>query len=347
MPIGAFLGWVVGVALAFLIGMFALFAFGMPVAAIIGALSGTPLGFLAPVLTAITGLFPVLAGPIAALMASLAGIWVILLAIIAVFVAYLPVFLLAYVIASAALAPSLPTTAFPLAAGTTFGTAMPVTIPPSLGESFARGLMAGFNAGINFLLILLLVPFDPVWAQIVAAYAFVVITLVLVVPVATNRVYQGFLGWSAWLFPVSYVATFIGLLLFVFNTIASRLAGSPGGTVFGVRVDFTTGVIESSDGFILNLSGFAGGFSLGNFTFLMNVALPAPVFTAASVSSHETGHSLNTAAFGGVILWINAIDENIAPFRKANLAYGELMAEGHSVAMPGPSNSDFSVMLWY
>lgn len=344
MPLPSFLGWLLGVTLAALFGIFALVAFGMPVAAIIAGLTGTPLAFLGPILTGIAGLFPAVAGPIAAIIGSLSAIWVILLAIIAVFVAYLPVYLAAYAIASAAIAPSLPTTAFPLA--TPVATATPVTIPASPGEFFARGLMAGFNAGANALLILLLVPFDPLWAAIVATYAFVLISMVIVLPLATSRIYQGFLGWSAWLFPISYVATFIGFLLWLFNTLTTPLGGSAPGLTFGMALDFTTGVVESSNGFISRLSTFAGGFSLGNFTFLMRIPVPA-AFTTASVSSHETGHSLNTAAFGGVVLWINAVDENIAPFAKQNLGYGELMAEGHSVAMPGAASNDFSLMLWY
>jgi hypothetical protein len=48
---------------------------------------------------------------------------------------------------------------------------------------------------------------------------------------------------------------------------------------------------------------------------------------------------------GGVVLWINAIDENIAPARR-NLAYGELTAQGHSVNMPGTPQADFFLRLW-
>jgi hypothetical protein len=49
---------------------------------------------------------------------------------------------------------------------------------------------------------------------------------------------------------------------------------------------------------------------------------------------------------GGVVLWINAIDENIAP-RRINLAYGELTAEGHSRNMPGAPRLDYSIRIWF
>ncbi len=348
MPAFILLGWVVGVLLALTVGLFALLAFGLPVAALIAGLLGTPLALIAPLLTALAALMPGLAALIAAALAGLSVLLLALLAVIAILVAYGLVYLAGYAMATAAITPLLPGLtgvpglSFPLAGPIATPGGGAVTVPPTPGEFLARGLMLGFNASINFLLILLLALFDPRWAPIVAAYAFVLISLAAIVFVARNRVYQGFLGWSAWLFPVSYVATLAGFLLFLFNTIASVLSGATG---FSTALDFTTGVVESSGGFILTLSGFAGGFSLGNFTFLMRVGVPA-VFTAPSVSSHETGHSLSTAAFGGVVLWINAVDENVPPFARFNLAYGELLAEGHSRAMPGTPAADYSIRLW-
>jgi len=349
MPAFILLGWIVGVLLALSVGLFALLAFGLPVATLIAALVGTPLALFAPLLTALAALMPGLAAVIAAALAGLSVLLLALLAVIAILVAYALVYLAGYAIATAAITPLLPGLtgvpglSFPLASPiATPPGAGAVTVPPTPGEFLARGLMIGFNASVNFLLILLLALIDPVWAPIVAVYAFVLISLAAIVFVARNRVYQGFLGWSAWLFPVSYVATLAGFLLFLFNTIASVLSGAAG---FGVALDFTTGVVESTGGFILSLSSFAGGFSLGNFTFLMRVGVPA-VFTAPSTSSHETGHSLSTAAFGGVVLWINAIDENVPPFARRNLAYGELLAEGHSRGMPGTPAADYSIRLW-
>ena len=111
-------------------------------------------------------------------------------------------------------------------------------------------------------------------------------------------------------------------------------------------MDFTTGVIETRGG----LNGFAGGFTLGNFTFIGS-AVPAALFTpgrftAASISSHETGHTLNTAATGGIVLWINAIDQSVFP-RRRNFAYGEMIAEGHSRGLPGIPAASIAVMWWF
>jgi hypothetical protein len=140
---------------------------------------------------------------------------------------------------------------------------------------------------------------------------------------------------------VSYFATAVGALLFVVNAPFAFAASGP--TAF--LVDFTTGVIETSGG-IITLFYPSGGFSLGNFNFITPAGTGGG-FLISSTSSHETGHTLNTAAFGGVVLWINAIDENILP-RRMNLAYGELTAESHAQVMPTPPplRSQFFIRLW-
>jgi hypothetical protein len=312
MPVFIFLGWVVGLLLGAIAAVSALLALGIAVA---GALS--PLGaILAPLIAALGGLA---------------------IAVVVVFVVLC--FLVAYLIATASIAPLLPAGAtFPLAAP--FPTPVPVTLAATPGEFFGRGVLIGLNAAIN---VILLEPI-PVVGPLIATWAFVIISLAAVLFVARNRIYQGFLGWSGWLFPLSWLATAVGLLLFIVNIPFAF-------TAFGIgafAIDWTTGVIETRGG-LSGITGFVGGFSLGNFTFLAGATATAAAagrFTAPSISSHETGHSLNTAAMGGVVLWINAVDENIVPAR-ANLAYGELTAEGHSRNMPGTPIADFALRLWF
>lgn len=345
------LGWLVGVAAGLVLGPLGMLLLGLPVGAILATLLGTPFAFLVPIVSAVLGLLPGLATAVAGLLTGVSVLLLALLGVATIFAAYLLIYLLGYVIATMAIGPLLPaatgnpTLSFPLAAAAPTPGTTSVVLTPTPGESFARGLIVGFNATVNFLLILMLAAFDPVWAPIAAAFAFLVISLAAILAVAGTRLYQGLLGWSAWFFPVSWVATLAGLILFIFNGMAWVVARN---TPFGMTLDFTTGVVESSDGFILNLSGFSGGFSLGNFNFLMRQTTSA-AFTIQSVSSHETGHSLNTAACGGVVLWINAVDENLVPFARQNLAYGELLAEGHSATMPagtpGP-RIDFSLAQW-
>jgi hypothetical protein len=318
-----FLGWVIGLAL--------------------GALGVTAL--LLAVGVAVPAFLTAFAVALASLIAALAPWLAVALAVLFL----LACFLMAYGIATASIAPllpaatGLPTVTFPPPGGAFLvpGGA-PVTIPATAGEFFARGLLIGLSAAINAVLLGLL----PGAGAPLAVWAFILISLAAVVFVARSRVYQGFLGWSGWLFPLSYLATAVGLLLFIVNIPFAFAA-------FGIAafaIDWTTGVIETRGG-LAGITGFNGGFSLGNLTFLAGTSAttpgPAPArFATPTVSSHETGHSLNTAAAGGVVLWINAVDENIAPGRM-NLAYGELAAEGHARNLPGPPRNNFSLRLWF
>jgi hypothetical protein len=325
-----FLGWLLGLILGTLAAALLLLCAGV---ALPFSLTGLA-GLLLPLITAV--------GPATALV--LAAVFMILC------------FLAGYFIATAGIAPLLPgatglpavTFPLPFPLGTPGG--VPVTIPPSIGEFFGRGLLIGLSAAINTVL-LSAVPsiFNvlPVIGPVLAGWAFLVISLSAVVFVARNRVYQGFLGWSGWVFPLSYLATAVGLLLFVLNIPFAFAAFGLG----AFAIDWTTGVIETLGG-LPGITGLNGGFSLGNFNFLAGAgatgAGPAPArFTAPSVSSHETGHSLNTAATGGIVLWINAVDESVLPVR-FNLAYGEMTAEGHARNMPGPSvlPPGYSVRHW-
>ena len=218
---------------------------------------------------------------------------------------------------------------------------MPVTLAATSGEFFGRGVLIGLNAAIN---VILLEPI-PVVGPLIATWAFVVISLSAVLFVARNRIYQGFLGWSGWLFPLSWLATAVGLLLFIVNIPFAF-------TAFGIgafAIDWTTGVIETRGG-LSGITGFVGGFSLGNFDLPGgchgNRGRRRPLHRAVHQLARDRT-SLNTAAMGGVVLWINAVDENIVPAR-ANLAYGELTAEGHSRRnMPGTPIADFSLRLWF
>lgn len=315
MPVFIFLGWIVGIVLGVIALLLPLMALGFAVPAFLTTLSTV----LAPVVALLS---PWLAVVIAALFLIVS-------------------FIAAYLIATASVAPLLPgltgvpTLAFPLPTPIATPGAVAVTVPATSGEFFARGMLIGLSVATNALL-LGLVPFI---GPVLAAWAFIVISLGAIVFVARNRIYQGFLGWSAWLFPLSYLATGVGFLLFLANIPFAFAAFGLG----AFQIDWTTGVIETAGG-LSGVTGFIGGFSLGNFNFV--TALPTPGdFVVASLSSHETGHTLNTAAFGGIVLWINAIDENIAP-RRMNLAYGELTAEGHANNFGAPRN-DYSLRLWF
>lgn len=319
MPAFIFLGWIVGLLLGAIVVLLPFLALGLAVPA-----------FLSPFSTVLASAVALLAPWVA-----------VAIAVVLLVISYVA----AYLIATASIAPLLPgltgvpTLAFPLAGNIATPAAVAVIVPATAGEFFARGMMVGLNALINAVLLSLV----PVTGPFLAGWAFTVISLGAIIFVARNGAYQGFLGWSAWLFPVSHIATGVGLLLFGVNILFAF-------AMFGLgafRIDWTTGVIETAGGLptlLIPITGFTGGFSLGNFTFL--TALPTPGdFLVPSLSSHETGHTLNTAAFGGIVLWINAVDENLTP-RRVNLAYGELTAEGHANNL-GPARNDYSLRLWF
>jgi hypothetical protein len=203
----------------------------------------------------------------------------------------------------------------------------PTCLPDNPLELLVRGIYFGSTSAFNFGIWGMLMP-D---AGILAVLFGTVPLLAVFQTLARNRVYQAILGWTAWLLPASYPATIVGLLLFAVNAPFAIVAAGPR----AIRLDVTTGVIETTGG-IINIAGYSGGFSLGNFTFLANMGGLAGQgsFSGPSVSSHEVGHSLNTAAFGCIVLWINAVDENVPPFRRLWKTYGEMTAESRS-GQPG------------
>jgi hypothetical protein len=303
-----FLGWLIGLGLGAGLAVAVLVALSLP---------------LPPILLPL--------GPI------LGGIPLLVLVLLVVLI-----YLAGYALATLSLTPVLPALTFPLSAPVLPAGGVSVAIAPPPGERFGRGMSVGMTAGLNSVFLLLV----PIHGFLLSTWALVIVSLGIVTPLARSGIYQGFLGWTGWLLPVSYLATLVGLVLFLINAPVA-LAGAGLGAF---RLDFTTGVVESSGGLLgipALVGPFTGGFSLGNFNFLTSTGLQDS-FVGRGLSSHETGHTLNTAAFGGVVLWINAIDENILPSRM-NLAYGELVAESHAQGLPpiaGTSRTDFFVRVW-
>jgi hypothetical protein len=241
-------------------------------------------------------------------------------------------FVFIYTLATTALLPT-------IAAAT--GAGAPTTAPPppavaplpnNLVENFMRGVMIGMTAGLNISILLLLLPLP--LAPGIALLLGLICFLATIPPISGNILYQGILAWFSWLMPFSYLANAVGILLFVANLPGAIAAAVTAGAPSPVRFDGLTSTIETTGGALIGISGFIGGFNLGHFTFVTPGPPPGgrtAFFGGATggLSSHETGHTLNAAAFGGVFHWINAIDENVVPFSRNSLAYGELTAESH------------------
>jgi hypothetical protein len=283
---------------------------GLLVCAVVTVLLGLSLGVFGP-LGAI--LLPIVA-TIAAFVGPMSPVTVVVLG----FVVVLILTAIAYVLGAVTLVPL-------TAAAPTAGVTNPLPAPPL--EAIPRGVIIGLTAAVNFTVLARIFP--PVVALVLALICFAAVIPLL----SRNFVYQLILGWSSWLLPMSYLVMPLGILLFILNLLVTliRTGGFP-----AVRFDVTTATFETLGGtivaFLTGLTGFAaGGFNLGNFTFLGPLAT-ATSFTPGAgggLSTHETGHTLTVAAFGGFFGWINAVDENIPPLKRLTLAYGEMIPESH------------------
>lgn len=186
---------------------------------------------------------------------------------------------------------------------------------------FMRGFMIGMNAGLNAIIATAI--FGP-WVGIALG---VINFLAAFDTIANSSIYQGILGWSSWLMPMSWLATGVGLIFFVLNVIPAMITN---GNVDAVRIDnisldWKTGTIIMEGGWLF-LPGFKGGFNLGNFAYIT---------PGSSVAEHETGHTLSNAAFGSIFHYIGALDENALRSNPAD-AYAERLAESHDSSTTDP-----------
>lgn len=300
---------------------------------IFGGIVGFVLGgFICTVVAALIGLTLSIPGPIATALAPLVSFIVPLLAAISPLSSLILGIVSVFVTTGIAYALGAVSLLGPMAA-TPISPIAPTPLPGAPLELFARGFIIGLTASINF----------GVWAVIshspLIGSLFAVVGLLALIPAVSRSFgYQAVLGWTSWLLPMSYLVTLLGILLFIVNLIVTLLAT---GALPGIRLDLTTGTIETAGGtVVVSLFGITGGafcgFNLGNFTFINFPACATTPFLAppvapgtGGVSTHETGHTLTIAAFGGFFGWINAYDETLPPLRRLTLAYGEVMPESH------------------
>lgn len=173
-------------------------------------------------------------------------------------------------------------------------------------EPFWRGALLGLSAGLNFALL-------PAWA----AWPLAGINLLAATPLTRRARFRQLLGWAGWGLPLGWPATALGLLALALNALWPP-------TVRRVWVDWATGTVVLVGGWLW-WPGFCGGYSLGQFAFLTP--------DAPELLAHETGHTLNNAAFGSLFHFIGAVDELLIqrPLfqRQWADAYAERLAESH------------------
>jgi RHS repeat-associated protein len=194
----------------------------------------------------------------------------------------------------------------------------------ALGQ-FIRGFSIGLNAGLNAML------GSMIFGPIVGIALGVVNFLAAFDGIAGDRggTYQAVLGWSSWLMPMSWLATGVGLGIFLIDVVAAGLTGNRPGTaarINSITPDWGTGAIVTHGGV---LSGFPGGYTPGNFVYI-NAGVSTSV--GAGIIEHELGHTLNNAAFGSIWHFVGWIDENAIQKPPGDKALAERLAESHDPA---------------
>jgi hypothetical protein len=132
--------------------------------------------------------------------------------------------------------------------------------------------------------------------------------------------YKAALGWANWILPMSWPVNLVGALALLGDVLAHAATGGTWerARIHHIEFDRRSGTVITEGG-LLVLPGFHGGFNFGAFSFVT----PG----ARSVIEHESGHAYNLAAFGWVFHLIGGWDRK---FRRDPLtAYAERLAEGN------------------
>ncbi len=196
-------------------------------------------------------------------------------------------------------------------------------VDPSSGfGQFMRGFMIGFNAGMNAVLATAL--FGPVIGITLGVINF----LAVFDGIAKNSVYQGILGWTSWLMPMSWGVTGLGLVFYAVNLVVAGVTFQQwdAAKIEKLGFDVKTGTFVMSGGLIRNPTAF----DMGHFVFMnpnyVNGSTPDRTYDA--ILAHETGHTLEAAAFGSAFLLADLIGENLTSAGAND--YGEEIAESHA-----------------
>jgi RHS repeat-associated protein len=194
--------------------------------------------------------------------------------------------------------------------------------PDAAFGQFMRGFMIGFNAGMNGFLA------SAIFGPTVGGALGVINFLATFEGVAKDSTYQGILGWSSWLMPMSWAATGLGLAVFTINLAVAGITFQQWKQVKidEIAIEWKTGSIVMVGGLIQNKSAF----NMGNFVYIdrgyVNNSSPEQSYDA--LVRHETGHTLSVASFGSLFHLYDFVGENIVGAGKKD--YGEKLAESHS-----------------
>lgn len=204
----------------------------------------------------------------------------------------------------------------------------------ALGEFF-RGFMIGLNAGMNAAFLTMM------GFGVVGLLVGVVVFMASIDSVANNEVYQGILGWSNWLMPMSWLVLGLGAVMWVLNGLGHLILWSipslwGGGIQFfritGFRMDWSTGMLATRGGWIANLNAIDTAYNMGAFAYVDSNS-------SGWHLDHEAGHNLSLGAFGSIFHFVGFIHEMGTPAGASALS--EQIAEGND-----PAGSGSTVPMW-
>ncbi len=205
-----------------------------------------------------------------------------------------------------------------------------------IGEFF-RGFMIGLNAGMNATFLAML---GPVGAVIGVAVG-VTIFLASIDSVANNEVYQGILGWSNWLMPMSWLVLGLGAVMWVLNGLGHLIfwsipqlwgGGIQSFRITGFKMDWSTGMLATRGGWVANLNPIDTAYNMGAFAYVDSNSTGWHL-------DHEAGHNLSLGAFGSIFHFVGFIHE-MGTSAGAG-AYSEQIAESND-----PAGAGSTVPMW-
>lgn len=208
------------------------------------------------------------------------------------------------------------------------GTESPLT-------AVCRGTLIGINSAANFgLLWLLLNNVSVSIALIVGTLVALINLLAGVGGVSHSGPYKNLLGWTNCLMPMSWLVTGLGLLFVLLSLLLHGLLTLPLGVEItrvgiqkgplsgkSIQAEWSTGTVFVYGGLVANLNRLKTAFNMGNFAFVHSQS-------KASHILHESGHTLNLAAFGSLFHLIGAVDEVLGRHR----AFAEFLADSNDPA---------------
>lgn len=199
------------------------------------------------------------------------------------------------------------------------------SIAPTPAQNFFRGFGFGTAAIINFAIFSPFLALPPIT---ILAFASMIPILALIPAVRLNTFFQGVISWMSWMQPIHWFGNLVGAVIFLLFRIVGLFTGTAG----GIRLDLTSGIIES------RAPAPVTAFNIAVFTYVGPTFTPGG-FLGANVSSHEVGHAINSAAMTPFYTWGTVIEE-FRRFGAPNVrSIGQQTAESRGAPRPGVNYS--------